>query len=300
VSRTPLQLVIEDSTETIGTYPPILAQASGTPTVRIGTPASGLDYSAAATNATVDSVSTTTNAAASEGSDSVALAGAVALVKGRRYLFTDATSGEVIPAIAQKGGSLSTFYAAEPFPRALASGSSLKGYFLSVALTADQTASSGPAIAEWTATLNGVSETWRESFRIVKSDGLYTLTSATLTDSSPYAKRMRGDTDEDYSEAIDAAWRRYVLPAIYAKGLRPERIASRELLEPVHIAAVEHFLAQQSEEDGDKRAEKRTEYGEALTLVLNSHELWVNPESEDVATPDPTAPREWTTVMVTR
>ncbi len=288
--------VLKDSTETIETYPPVLAQATGTPTVRVGTPAVGLpdDY----VSATVDSVSTALTADADEGDTSLTVTSAT-FVKGRRYLLT-ATTGEVIPVTCSKSATGTTLLLADPLPLPMLTNSTVLGWRLSVALLAEQTASIGSCVAEWRAVLGGVTEAWADSFRVVERDGTYHLTGDLLVSSSPYATRLRPDADGDFSELIDAAWRRYLLPALLAKGLRQEQFVSRAELDAAHIAACEYFLSQQYEEDATRREERKREYNESLTLVLASETLWVTPSSETLSPPDPSAPRPWMVCEVSR
>jgi hypothetical protein len=289
--------IIKGSTETIETYPPTLAQASGTPTARIGTPAVAIPD--AGSNATVDSVSTTVDADAYEGATQLTVTSAT-WVKGRKYLATSST-GEVLPIVSDTDGASDTLNLQEPLPAPLLTGSTIKGYRISIALTAEQTASIGRCVVEWTATLNGVSEKWPDQFYVVERDAGYALDAATLSRFSAYARRMKPETDNDLSETIAGAWIRYLAPALLAKTIRPELFVSRQEMIPAHIAACEHYCAQNAtSEEQETKDEKRREYGEALTLLLNSETLWINPDSEALTPPDPAAPRDWITVFVTR
>jgi hypothetical protein len=292
-----VKLVLKDSTETIETYPPILAQAMGSPTARIGTPAAGIPD--AGSSATADSVSTALTADASEGATSVTVTSAT-FVRGRRYLLT-ATTGEVIPATCAKSVTGTTLFLAEPLPMPLLTGSTVLGWRISIALTSAQTASIGRCVAQWTATLGGVSETWADDFEVVERDGGYHLTADILQSSSPYCVRLRPDSDVDFSETIDAGWRLFMRPALLAKGLRPSQFVSREELDAAHVAACELYLAKQYDSDAQRREEKRRDFSEVLTLVLNSETLWVTEaENDGLTPPDPDAPRPWTFTQVTR
>jgi hypothetical protein len=296
--RPPLQLVIEDSTETLETYPPILVQATGTPTARIGSPATGFNPTAAGTACTVDSLSTSVDADAQEGATQLVVSEAT-WVRGRRYLITT-TTGEVFPVVSQTSGLSDTLDVEEPLPRSVLTGATITGWRISVALSSTQTSTRGTGVVEWTATLNGVSRVWEDTWEIVHSDGAYTLTADLLTRQSPYAARMRADSDVDYSEAIDAAWNRFVLPSLMAKQVRPHLISSRKVLEPAHIAAVEYLLAMTQDNDSQMRAEKKESFNESMSLILASRDLWVNPDNGDVTTPNPDTARPWSTTEVWR
>ncbi len=292
------QKVLRGSTATLETYPPVYAQATGQPTARIGTPAVSMPTSGS--NATVDSLSTDVSGDAAEGDTEIEVTSA-AWQRARRYV-AESTTGAVFPIISGSSGAADTLYLQEPLPTPLATGSTIKGYRLSIALTAEQTASIGNAcVIEWTAILDGVSHTWAEDFAIVERDGEYTLDHITLTRSSPFCKRLQADSDPDFSEMIDAAWRRYVKPALLAKRIRPELFVSREELEPAHIAACEHLAAQSSQDmDSQVRDEKRREYSQALDLVLASDSLWIDSTAQQLTQPDPSAPRIWSSTMVLR
>lgn len=277
--------IIKDSTETLSSYPPILAQATGTPTVRIGTPAVSMPD--AGSNATVDSFSTTLSAGADAGDTEMTIASATT-VRGRGYLVTPA-NGEVFAVTAAKSATGTTMYLEEPLPVAVPVNATVSGWRISIALTADQTAELGAAIAEWTAVLGGVTEVWAAPFRIVERAGDYTLNGDTLTRSSPYARHRKLDNDSNYSEAIDAAWRLFIRPALLGQKIRPEMILSQQELEPAHIAAVEHYLAQALEDDATKREEMKRALADALATLWQSRELWVTDETEVIAAPDPAA-----------
>ncbi len=292
------QRVLRGSTATLETYPPVLAQATGTPTARIGT--ASVPLPDAGSNATVDSVSTEVSGDAYAGRVEVAVDSAT-WVRGRQYI-AESTTGDLFPIMASTDGAADTLYLKEPLPTALLTDSTIKGYRISIALTALQTADIGDqCVVEWTATLNGVTMTWSETFEVVARDGAYTLNAVTLSQSSPFCRRMGGDTDPDFSEMIDAAWRRYVKPALLAKGIRPGLFISRDELEPAHIAACEHFAAQNAiDMPADVREEKRREWAQALDLVLSSTTLWIDTAAQDLTPPDPEAPREWAMTTVWR
>lgn len=293
------QRVLRSSTETLFSYPPVLAQATGTPTARIGTPA--IPVPDAGSNATVDSLSTDVSGDAAAGDTEIAVTSAT-WVRGRKYLATS-TTGDVFPIVSASDGASDTLYLAEPLPTQLLTGSTIVGYRISIALTADQTAEIGETcIVEWTATLGGTVEKWMDDFAIVDRVGSYTLDSPTLLQSSPLSRRLQSDGDNDFSETIDAAWRRYLEPALLAKGIRPHLFVSRKELEPAHIAACEYFLVQQSIDPGTNslREEAKRDLNEALSLVLNSDSLWIDTSAQDLTPPDPDAPRPWNFVEARR
>lgn len=291
------QRILKDSTSPLWTYPPVLAQATSA-TARIRTPA--FDLPDVGSSATVDSTAADVTADALEGAIELAV-DSTAWMRGRRYIATS-TTGDKFPILAATDGTSDTLDLQEPIPSALLTNSTIEGYRISIALTADQTAELGTAcLVEWTAVIGGQTYTWTDDFAIVARDAAYTLDAITLVQSSPFARRLKPDADRDFSETIDAAWRRYVQPALLAKGIRPHLFISRAELEPAHIAAVEHFLAQDGDSvPQDVRDEKRREYQEALTLALNSESLWIEDEAQNLPPPAPDGPRPWTVTLVTR
>lgn len=291
-----MQRIIKASTETLYTYPPILAQASGTPTARIGTASTPMPD--AGSNCTVDTLSTDVAADAYEGSTQLTVTSAT-WVKGRKYIATSST-GEVFPIVSDTDGASDTLNLQEPIPSALLTGSTIKGYRISITLTADQTSDIGKAAVEWAATLNSVSEKWTDTFYVVERDGGYSLDAEKLSRYSAFCRRVRPDSDNDMSETIDAAWVRYIRPSLLAKGVRPELFISRDELESVHIAACEHHVAQQATDVAqDVREEKRRNFSEAMSLVLQSDSLWVIDDTEVIAEPA-VNPARRDVAMVTR
>lgn len=291
------QRVLRNSTATLVTYPPVHAQASAA-TARIRTPTFDLPDDGAA--ATVDSLSTTTSAAADEGETSISVASAT-WARGRRYALT--TGDQRFPILSASDGAETTLVLREPLPMPVASGAAIKGMQVSIALTEAQTAElSDHCLVEWTATIDGEEHVWVDDFAIVERSQSYTLDSIRLSQDSPFCQRMRGDSDADFSEMIDAAWRRYVELPLLAKGIKPHLILSRRELEPVHVAACEHFAAQASLDiDQATRDEKKEELNAALAMVLSSETLWIDTNAQVLTPPpSPSAPRPWNTTVVTR
>lgn len=249
--------------------------------------------------------------AASEGAESLDIQDAANLETrpGYPYLITDAVSGESFVVHASSVDTdADPMYLREPLPKAVAVSSLIAGHYAGVDLDTAETADAGVGYVEWRAitdTMGGGDEEirWLTPFEIVERvNPTYTLTATALTTQSPLAKQLRRDNDGDYTEIIDAAWRRYVRPALLAKQIRPENIGSPGELEPVHIAAVELLLVESTPSlPPDARQERKAAFVEAMDLALQGRDLWVLPES----TQEPTAPqagevRPWITQQVFR
>jgi len=80
-----------------------------------------------------------------------------------------------------------------------------------------------------------------------------------------------------------------VRPALLGQKIRPEQILSQSEVEPAHIAAVEHYLAQSLEDDAAIREEKKRALADAFATLWQSRELWVADETEAITAPDPAA-----------
>jgi len=245
-----MQRVLVGSTDTILSYPRLTADGivtTGVPssaTARRVTPQVP-DASTAYVAATVDSLSTTTQGAHSEGGDSVTLAGAVTIVAGRRYLITDASHGKAIVVVASRGGSLSEMWLQEPLPCDIANGSTVKGIAVTVALDATQTAEPGAGYVLFRATVDGVVREWDEPLRVVRRITSVALTPTELTQSYPTIRQIASSSDLTLEEAIQASWRMVMVPALAARGILDEDVLTDDVLVPMHAAATLLHLARQ-------------------------------------------------------
>lgn len=245
-----MQRVLVGSTDTILSYPRLTADGivtTGVPssaTARRVTPQVP-DASTAYVAATVDSLSTTTQGAHSEGDDSITLAGAVTIVAGRRYLITDASHGKAIVVVASRGGSLSELWLQEPLPCDIATGSTVKGIAVTVALDATQTAEPGAGYVLFRATVDGVVREWDEPFRVVRRITSVALTPTELTQSYPTIRQIASSSDLTLEEAIQASWRMVMVPALAARGILDEDVLTDDVLVPMHAAATLLHLARQ-------------------------------------------------------
>lgn len=232
------QRILRASTQTLVSYPRLhpadmlLGQPSSV-TVNLQTPAQQSTTYAAAV---ADSISTTTQGAHAEGVDHITLASSVALVAGRRYLVALA-DGRFIDVEALAGGTTNTLYTAEPLPCAIANGSAVKGFAVSVDLTAAQTDQVGDALALWRATVSGSTYEWSQSFRIVNKVTAPKLTPTMLTHAYPLMASLRDTNDIDYEATIDAAWDHRVVPLLAARKILDEDVIADEALVPLHALA---------------------------------------------------------------
>ncbi len=289
------QHVHEDSTETLVTYPPTLGIPSSA-TVKVATPSTDMPDSGDA--ATVDSVSSTTNAAASAGATSLSFAGDPSTTVGRQYLLDDTSNGKplIVVTVRENG---TTLYLEEPLPFDVGSGATLSGIAITHALTASETDNAGEGNAEWTATVGGVALTWNQQFRIVEERVAYTLNNDRLTQSYPQIRHLAGRSDEGFNELIETAWDHRLRLDLAARGMRPERINSWDALEPAHAAACYyHALATNPRTDPDVADRAKDEYLSTLRTTLDARGFWYDEEDDDAPRADDDQPTYQ--LMVTR
>lgn len=204
------------------------------------------------------------------------------VTRGRSYVL-DGTTTLLEVVCDQDTGVATTLHIAEPLPEAVASGATLSGMRLAVSLTSDDTATIGECVVEWQATVVGVVHKWSTIAYVVERDATYTVTPTLLTQSSPYCRDHKPDSDTDFTELIDTAWRRYVEPALLAKALKPWRIVNGPHFEECHIAACEHHMAREFESDERRRAELKQEFTDSIARVLAASDLWIVDENEDLS-----------------
>lgn len=233
------QRILLGSTQSLVSYPRVApggAFLRGVPssaTVRIGTVADSMP--SVGVSATVDSVSTTATQAALEGATSITVASMTAVL-GRRYLVQPATGSAYVEVVSATAGvlSASALTLAEPLPLAVASGAAVKGWAVTKALTAAQTAEPGSGLAIFKATVDGVDYEWSHEFRIVRRIPTSVLTPTRLTQAWPSVRQMRSRQDVDFEETIEAAWGHRILPFLAANGIDAEDVTSVDVLEPLH------------------------------------------------------------------
>lgn len=232
------QRVLKGSTTTIVTYPrlrpsDIVSGVPSSPKVRVWGP--GVTPPEAFTTALVDSVSTTITANAQEGDTEVAIVAAT-LVRGRQYLLT-AENGAVLVVESRTGGNTTTLALAQPLPVSVSVGASLRGFAMTRALTALETAEVGQASALWQATVDGVAAEWSQYFRVVRRIPTALLTPTRLTQAYPSLLSAVPPTDLDLEATIAAAWEYEMVPLLEAKGVFDEAVISDEVLVPLHALA---------------------------------------------------------------
>lgn len=246
----PMQRVLVGSTESIVSYP----RLSPDGVIPAGVPSSATarrvsprdpDPDTGYVTATVDALSSTLASAANEGASALTLSSPQLIVAGRRYLVTDATTGERFVVVASKGGTSSTMRLQEPLPSSLSSGSVVNGIAVSVALLATQTADPGAGYVLFRATVDGVVREWDEPFRVVRRVTSIALTPTALTQAYPVVRQIASSSDVTLEEAIASSWRLVVVPALAARGVLDEDILTDDVIEPMHAAATVLHLARQ-------------------------------------------------------
>jgi hypothetical protein len=191
---------------------------------------------------TPDTLSTTTQGATQLGSNSIVLAGNVALVEGRQYVIVDAHHGTRFTVVASKGGTTNTLWVQEPIPYDIQNGSQVLGLAISIAIPATQTDSAGNGVVYVRGTVNGVIKEWAETYRVVYRVTTIALTPTMLSQDYPIIRQIASNTDFSLEEAIQASWRNLVVPVLSARGVLDEEVLTDDVIVPFHeIATVLHF-----------------------------------------------------------
>lgn len=291
----PRQVVLMGSTDTLLSYPklrPVDSFALEQPaaaTAKVlspGVPAPDVQA------ATRDTLSAVVETDAVEGDRTLVVADAATWVRGRRYLL-DLSTGEQLVVKAAAGGTGTTLRLASPLPCDVPATSTVKGFAVSVALTADDTAlETQHALVQWTATIGGMALPWAEEFAIVRRMPRWELDAEELVKRLPDVLGDRSRDDVDLSETIEGALEEELLPRLRgARKIREEDIISTWPLVPAHVAAVALFLARNDSSKAEAyREELRVELEQKLDLAIADLDAWYDAPQEE--TPQPTAERE--------
>lgn len=282
------QRILVGSTQTIVSYPrvsPSGALVCGQPSsaqVRVGTPAVSLPSSFS--SATVDTLSTTVGYNADEGEWVITLGATQTLVSGRQYL-VQLSGDEPLVVTNRASGSVNAILCTEPLPMRIYATSTVLGFAVYTALTAEQTAQPGPALALWRATISGVTYEWHQPFRVVRRLPTIPLTPAKLTETYPVIHTLRARTDRTLQEVIEAAWNHRVVRALNAKGIQEEDIVSSDVLEPALAAAcLFHLVHQGPEHSPDYVMRLKEDFEQSLASALASRHWY---EEHQLENPSP-------------
>lgn len=304
--------VLKDSETTIESYPKTRAHEQyahdqpDSAEVRVRTHAVNGDWGAA----TLDSLAVEVAEAASEGDTEIVctMGDADSVVKGRRYVLA-LTTGErfwvrasltVVGEDADPGpgGTDTTVRLMSPLPCAISAGSSLYGMRCSRALTEEETAIVGAAIADWRVTVgSAVVAQWSQPFAVVTRLPVWLLDEDELTRRMPEVLARRDSGDVTLQEAIDAALEEELLPRLRAKRdalgtpIREAGILSTHALTPAHVAAVRLFLARSSTQATiEQRQALEAELSTKLDLAIADADAWyVSSQTDDKPGPTPPA-----------
>lgn len=237
-------------------------------------------------------------AAAAEGDVEVTISDQITLsaVKGDLVLLIDADTLEEIVCTVRARPSATRVVFAEPLPRAIATASEIQCLTMGVRLPST-------AVAEGQAGLHGVAvfETrmadpqglkrvrWEESFRIVRRVSSIVLTPTRLTQLYPSVRSMRGTSDVDYEEAIQASWDVVMVPMLAAKSILHEDVITDDVLEPLHaVATVLHLARQWRGVEPDYVARLETLFESTKATTFARIDLAVRDQTEE--TPSEVAP----------
>lgn len=242
-----MRVVVKDTTPTIVSYPrvgaggPALLAPSGVE-VRYSTAAvAWQDEDTGWIAADADALAETVTATAEEGATALYVT-STDVVVGRRYLVVDVDAVFVVDVSAKAAGVV---YLAEPLRRAVSASAVLTGWAVTYDLTSDGTATVGPAVVQWRATIGGVVVSWTDALRVARRLPVIPLTSSQLVQAYPEIKSLHARQDETLEQLIASAWEYEVLPRILRRGSHPEDIVNADVVRPLLASAcMVHALKQ--------------------------------------------------------
>ncbi len=295
-----MQKILEDSTESILTYPPDSYAGQATSAdVRVRTPSTDLPDTDSWQSATIDSVSATTNAAAAKGADELSFASTPSATAGRRYLLELADGHTFsVEVIADDGAGTVTL--AEPLPMAVPTSTPFKGYAITHALTAAESSDVGEGLVKVRATIASVEYRWDHQIRIVRERLRIPLTGAELSRLRPEIRDLRSPRDEDLSETIDAAWQTILRPNLRGRNFHEDRIKSHEDLQAPLASACVLFLKRSAGVSFEAMELAERDFRDALNMAIASSEFWYDKAQDDNVRPGRQHPTDHEIVRVTR
>lgn len=265
-----------DSTETLVSSPrvtrgrlPVLGAISSA-YVRIGTPTQSVPDEDSWEAATVDPVSVLLSGTSNnlEGDTTLAFTPSSTTYRGRPYVAIPLNGEPFVVECAQTKTGIEALISS-PLPRTLEPFSTLKGFSVTKALTAEQTATAGPGIAHWKAIIDGQAIQWSSSFRIVRRMPVIPLTTGELQVAYPQVMRMRDVDDSALEELISTAWEHRVLPRLAAKGIIDENIVDSEPLRPLTaLACMLHLVTMDESGSQQWRESLQAEYDRLVESTI--------------------------------
>lgn len=286
-------MVLEDSTDTLVTYPPTQWQlVPSSPDVRIGTTSTSLPAIGSEEAATVDAVSASTNAAALEGAESLSFAGDPSCTAERLYLLSHDDIDNFTVRAKSTG---TTVRLQDPLPADVPSGATLSGLAITHALTAAETSESGPASAFWQATIGGVVRGWSQKFRIFPRAFAQKMTGPDLELLAPQIARNLAPTADPFLVETIAGGYEWMLSDLEERGYLTHLIYTPEKLNTALANVILWKRYADIEGPASENAlEARSEYHSALDGAVRKSEHWYNRGATD-AVPDSAPDSGWET-----
>ena len=262
---------------TLVAYPPEhLRGTVSAATVRIGTP--NVSMPDTGTAATVSTLDTSTDAAASRGARTISVASATGATAGRKILIGDLES-----ELESISGTTLTLRL--PLPLDVASGTTVKGLDISIALDTTDTAQAGNALAIWTVG----TEDWTQPFVVAYRSVAYGLDAVGLRIRYPVIDRLSG-RDADLSDSIEGAWLTELEPHLLANELKPENIISWAAIDDWHAAAVVYRTALNAPRLTQEAVDTwHTNLSTARSRALDSRRFWYS-ETDEISGDQPDNP----------
>jgi hypothetical protein len=274
----------EDTAGTIEFYPP---ENSVPSTATLDLYDNSHTTLASAATATIDSTSTTIAANVAEGARSLTVALATGITAGVSYLVQEAGQKWICRV---KSVSTTTVYFYGECPFALTTSATFKGYRLSYALTTTHTANKGENFsAEFHYTADSVVRHHIQTFDVVASIAWYPTTINNLVDAHPHLQRWLDSDDKDASNLLDTAWKQRLVPMLFAKQMRIERIRDLDQLIPLHTAIANEMVAfDQFMADPDKAVQHQaaSKLTDDTSQLLFANLSWYDANDDKVPSAD--------------
>lgn len=274
---------IEDRTGTLTWYPPQDGVASAA-TCELYQP--GGSVLKAAASATIATASTTIGANVSEGARSYTVASATGISAGDVLLVEEA--GRVWHC-ELKSLSGTTLYPYGEVPFALTTSATVKGYKLTYALSADETADIAENYrAEWVYTIGGVEYLEDQLWDVVAADDQYQTRHRHLVSMYSWVASQLDTQDKDAHEHLRTAWELYLVPRLRQKGIHIEKVRNTQRLIPLHCAVAQEVMAYNDFMDNPdlrERWEGAQDEAQHQLDILSADSGWYD-ENQDLAVSD--------------
>lgn len=231
----------------------------------------------------LDSVNTTTTAAAAQRATELSLTSGTGIVAGRRYSIKLA-SGQRIEVVA-RGVDGTTMYLDQPLSVAVGSGDTVQGHRLAYSLSAEQNGDQRRRVrASWSYDVDGDTYAWQQYYSVVREPFLIPVTESDI--------ELHDHTFGAYVDRF-GSWKRLIPGAhdivaemIEAEEMYPDLIKDRDGLKTAIIYCILAMFYRTSPGQSDKADAMMTQCERAVSRVLSAR-TWYDRDDDQVIDGDP-------------